>query len=164
MPRLQNAKFPRRIRKHFLRKEKQILKLFKNYFPILEIPLNLIGNCQKRKSNLLFDWLLAWSYKIPNLTRKCKIIFSHKMKQSLRLPENVLLIFNLLGIYKNLNRLGLVNQHWYKAQKCEISSTNTNPFLSGSEANLETLKKVFLHIGVSYKFLLKSAKSVILTF
>ena len=57
-----------------------------------------------------------------------------------------------------------MTEYWYKAQKCEISSMNTNPFLWGSEANLETFKKVSLPIGVSYKFVLKSVKSVILIF
>ena len=57
-----------------------------------------------------------------------------------------------------------MTENWYKAQKCEISSTNTNLFLWGSEENLETLKKVFLPIGVSYKFVLKLFKSVIQTF
>ena len=57
-----------------------------------------------------------------------------------------------------------MTEYWYKAQKCEISSMNTNPFIWGSEANLETFKKVSLPIGVSYKFVLKSVKSVILIF
>ena len=42
-----SAKFAQQIEKHFVRKERQILKLSKNYFAILELPLNLIWSLSK---------------------------------------------------------------------------------------------------------------------
>ena len=47
-----------------------------------------------------------------------------------------------------------------KAFKCQICLTNTKLFSWESEANLETLQKVSLYIWVSYKFVLKSVKSL----
>ena len=44
--------------------------------------------------------------------------------------------------------------------KCQIWLTNTKPFFWKSEANVETLQKPSFYIGVSYKLVLKSEKSL----
>ena len=51
-------------------------------------------------------------------------------------------------------------EYWLKVLKCQIWLTNTKPFFWESQANLESLQKVSLYIWVSYKFALKSGKSL----
>ena len=53
-----------------------------------------------------------------------------------------------------------MNEYWWKAEKCIIWLTSTKPFFREKEANLETFQKIFLHIGVSYKFVSNSSKSI----
>ena len=61
---------------------------------------------------------------------------------------------------KNLNRILWATEYWFKALKCQIRLTNTKPFFSESEANVETLQKPSLYIWVSSNFVLKSEKSI----
>ena len=61
---------------------------------------------------------------------------------------------------KILNRISWATESWFKALKCQIWLTNTKPFFWKSEANVETLQKPSFYIGVSYKFVLKSEKSL----
>ena len=51
-------------------------------------------------------------------------------------------------------------EYWFKAWECQIWLTNTKPFFLESETNLGTLQKVSPYTGVSYRFLLKSAKGL----
>ena len=59
---------------------------------------------------------------------------------------------------KTLNRIFWAMKYWFKAWECQIWLTNTKPFFWESEAKLQTLQRLFLYIGVSYKFVLKSVK------
>ena len=61
---------------------------------------------------------------------------------------------------KSLNRSFWATEYWLKALKFQIWLTNTKPFFRESQAYLETLQKRFSYIWVSYKFLLKSVKSL----
>ena len=51
-------------------------------------------------------------------------------------------------------------EYWLKALECQIWLTNTKPFFWESEARLKTLQKLFFCIGGSYKFFLRSVKSL----
>ena len=53
-----------------------------------------------------------------------------------------------------------VIEYLYKAKKYQTLSTAAKPFLWKSEVNLETFQQPSPYIGVSYKFILKSAKSL----
>ena len=61
---------------------------------------------------------------------------------------------------KSLNRILWTTEYWFKALKCKIWLTTTQPYFSKSKANVETLQKRSPYIGVSYKFVLKSVKSL----
>ena len=60
----------------------------------------------------------------------------------------------------SLNLIFLATEYWFKALKCQIWLTNTKPFFWESEAKVETLPKHSSYIWVSYKFVLKSVKSL----
>ena len=60
----------------------------------------------------------------------------------------------------SLNQIFLATEYWFKALKRQIWLTNTKPFFLESKANVQTLQKLSLYIWVSYKFLLKSVKSL----
>ena len=66
----------------------------------------------------------------------------------------------VLRSVKILNRIFWAMEYWFKALECQIWLTNKKPFFWWSQANLETLQKLFSCIGVSYKFVLKSVKSL----
>ena len=61
---------------------------------------------------------------------------------------------------KSLTRILWAMEKLFKALKCQIWLTNAKPFFWESEANLETLHKLSPYIWVSYKFVLKSVKSL----
>ena len=85
--------------------------------------------------------------------------------QSLKVSKNVSLYIAVsyklvLKSVKSLTRIFSVIEYWFKALECQICSTNTNLSFWESKINLGTLEKLFPYIGVSYKFVLKSAKSL----
>ena len=59
-----------------------------------------------------------------------------------------------------LNQIFLVIDILNKVQKCKICMTNTKPFFLENETNLETSRKLSPYIAASYKFVLKSFKSL----
>ena len=61
---------------------------------------------------------------------------------------------------KSLNRILWATEYWFKALKCQIWLTNTKLFFWESKSNLKTLQNPCLYIWVSYKFVLKSEKSL----
>ena len=67
--------------------------------------------------------------------------------------------FSLKSI-KSLNQIFWVMEYWFKALECQICSTNTKSFFWERETNLGTLQKHFPYIGVTYKFDLKSVKTL----
>ena len=61
---------------------------------------------------------------------------------------------------KSLNWILWATEYWFKALKCQMWLINTKPLFWKSHANVETLQKLSPYILVSYKFVLKSAKSL----
>ena len=85
--------------------------------------------------------------------------------QSLKVSKNVSLYIAVsyklvLKSVKSLTRIFSVIEYWFNALECQICSTNTNLSFWESKINLGTLEKLFPYIGVSYKFVLKSVKSL----
>ena len=66
----------------------------------------------------------------------------------------------VLKSVNSLNQIFWATEYWFKALKCQIWLTNTKPFFWESEAKVETLPKPSPYIWVSYKFVLKSVKSL----
>ena len=60
---------------------------------------------------------------------------------------------------KTLNRIFWAMEYWFKALEFQIWSMNTKPFFKESEAKLETLQKLSLYFGISYKFALNLSKA-----
>ena len=79
----------------------------------------------------------------------------HKLSPYIRVFYKLVLKFG-----KNLNQMFWAMEYWFKALKCQIWLTNTKPFFCENEANLETVHKLSRSIWVSYKFVLKSVKSL----
>ena len=61
---------------------------------------------------------------------------------------------------KSLNQIFWIIDYWFKALERQICSTNAKPFFWDSETNLWTVQKLSPNLGVSYKFVLKSVKSL----
>ena len=85
--------------------------------------------------------------------------------QSLKVSKNISLYIAVsyklvLKSVKSLTRIFSVIEYWFNALECQICSTNTNLSFWESKINLGTLEKLFPYIGVSYKFVLKSVKSL----
>ena len=66
----------------------------------------------------------------------------------------------ILKSAKSLNGIFWVIQCWFKALECQNWLTNTILIFWETVANLITLQKLSPYIGVSYKFVLKSVKSL----
>ena len=62
----------------------------------------------------------------------------------------------LLKSAQILNRISRATEYWFKALKCQIWLMNTKSFFWESEANVETLQKLYPYIWVPFKFVLKS--------
>ena len=101
---------------------------------------------------------------------KCQIWLTNTKPFFWESDANVETLQNLLCIWvsykfvlksvKSLNRILWATEYWFKSLKCQIWLTNTKPFFWESEANVETLQKPSPYIWVSYKFVLKSVKSL----
>lgn len=75
-------------------------------------------------------------------------------------PNFVISYVFVLKTVKGLNRIFCVTEYWYKAWKCQICSSNAKPFFWESEADLKTFQKLSFHIGISYKLIPESVKSL----
>ena len=98
---------------------------------------------------------LAEEYKLFFWKSEANIETFQKLLSHIGVPYKL-----VLGSIKSLNRIFWVIEYWYKAQKCKIWSTNAKLFFWKSEANLEASQKICSQFVVSYKFLLKSVKSL----
>ena len=73
--RLYNAKFGRRMWNHFSGKARQILRLSKNFLPILEFPINLFWIPSKTEMESP-EWLnIGSAFLMLNLVEEYKTIF-----------------------------------------------------------------------------------------
>ena len=61
---------------------------------------------------------------------------------------------------KSLNQIFRAIEYCYKTLQCQIWLTNTNLFSRGNKSKLETHKNQSPYIGVSFKFLSKSVKTL----
>ena len=91
--------------------------------------------------------------------------FFWKSETSLETFQNLFLYIGVSSefVLKSVTgqkRIFWVIEHWFKALECQVCSTNTKPFFWESEANLKTLWKLSPYIGVSYRFNLKSVKTL----
>ena len=66
----------------------------------------------------------------------------------------------LLKSVKSVNEIFLAIKYCFKTLEWQICSTNTISFSWENEAKLKTLKKLFQYIGCSFKFVLKTIKSL----
>ena len=101
------------------------------------------------------------SCKNEKLSNICFLIFKVKLKDLLMLLES--LFSNKISVINDNHvaiaiflAIVIVIAYWCKAQKCIIWSTNTKSFFWKRGKTL----KIFPRIGVSYKFVLNSSKSV----
>ena len=165
--RIKYTKFDQQIQNHFSGKVKQIFQLPENFFRILEFPIYFFWICQKCKSNLLSHGTLFHGLKVRNLVNEYKIIFLWKRGESWNFYKHVFSMWAspinfFIKTAKSLNWNNWAIECRYKAQKCQISLTNTMWYsFWESEANLETFGKHVLITGVSYKFVLNFVKSLI---
>ena len=87
----------------------------------------------------------------------CAVNLSHdKKKSSWKYDYDKFVLKSV----KSLNRILWARKYWFKALKCQIWLTNTKPFFWESEANVKILQNCGPYIWVSYKFVLKSVKSL----
>ena len=66
----------------------------------------------------------------------------------------------VLKSVKGLNQNFWVIEYWFKTLECQFWSTNRKLFFWESKTKLETLQKLFPYIEVSFKFALKSVKTL----
>ena len=108
--------------------------------------------------------ILVQDLKMPNLVAESKPFFweSKPNVENLQKPSpNISVSYELvLKSVKSLNRILWATGYWFKALDCQIWLSNTKSFFRESEADVETLQKRSLCIGVFYKFALKSLKSL----
>ena len=96
---------------------------------------------------------------MPNLVDEYKTIFLGKRGKSWNFQKPSAYKFVLKPV-KILNRILWATEYRFKALKCHFWLTNTKPVFWESETNVQTLQKRSPYIGVSYKFILKSVKSL----
>ena len=114
-----NAIFARRIQKYCLRKARQILKISKTYFPILELPLNLIWSLSKAKIKSSDGLIICMKLWNPKFDQEKQNRFSQKTRQSLTLLKNVLSILELnIGTkLKNVKFHWRIQNHFFEAAR-----------------------------------------------
>ena len=161
--RLSNAKFGQQIQNHFSGKLRQSFKLPKNFLPILAFPLNLKSVTGQKR----IFWVIEHCFK----ALECPICSTNTKPFFWESEANLKTLWKLspyIGVSyrfawkspKSLNRTFWSMEYWFKALECQIWLMNTKPFFWKSETNLETLQNLFLHIGVSSEFVLKSVKGL----
>ena len=95
-------------------------------------------------------------FKMLNLVYRYKKYFCEARK-ILKLSKTFFLIFEIPKLKacfepsQNLNWISWVIEFYKMAPKCQMLSTNANHFLWENEAYSETLQKLFIHIGVTWK-------------
>ena len=110
----------------------------------------------------LNDWLLVQGFRMLNLGDEEKPFF-WKCETKLQTLQNLSRYIGVcykfvLKSGKILNRISWPMEYCFKTWECRIWSTNTKPFFWEREAKMKTLQNLFLYIGVSYEFVLKSLK------
>ena len=109
---------------------------------------------QKTKSNLLRDWIFGQSFRMPNLMNDYKIIFLGKRKKRLNSSRAFSLYWSFLWMWFEVC---LKPKSKYLRK---IWSMNTKSYSWENEAKLQTVQKLCPHIGILYKFVLKSLESL----
>ena len=102
---------------------------------------------------------------MPSFVQEYKIIFSGKRRFTFKLSNNLISKLEfpvnwLLKSVKSLNEIFCAIEYYLKTLECQIWSTNAISFSWENEAKLKTLKKLSPYIGVSFKFVLKTIKSL----
>ena len=107
-------------------------------------------------------WFKALAYKIWSTNTKPFSWESEKNLETLhKLSAYIGVSYKfVLKSVKGLNRISRVIEYWFKALECRIWLTSTKPFFWVSEGKLKNLQKLSPYLGVSYKFALKSVKSL----
>ena len=120
---------------------------------------------QEPKYNLLTNWILIQGSKMQKPGQRTQNHFpvkaSQNLKFSIKIYRHIRLSYKfVLKLLKSLSWMFWVIEYLYKAKKYQTLSTAAKPFFWKSEVNLETFQQPSPYIGVSYKFILKSAKSL----
>ena len=121
--------------------------------------------CQKPNSNLLLHGILVQGFRMPSFVQEYKIIFPGKSRFTFKLSNNLISKLEfpvnwLLKSVKSLNEIFLAIEYYLKTLECQIWSTNAISFSWENETKLKTLKNLSPYIGVSFKFVLKTIKSL----
>ena len=102
-------------------------------------------------------------WKMHKLVNEYKIISMEQGEKLWNFPKGFYSYQNFLRLcFEVCQQLWIfwVIECLYQVHKCKVWSTNTKPFLREVETNLETSQKTFSQFGHSYKFILKSLKSL----
>ena len=134
-------------------------------FPYISVFYKFVLKSVKSVNRLLWAteyWFKASKYQVWFMNTKpflCEI--EANIETFWKLFRYIWVFYKfVLKSVKILNRIVWATESWFKTLKYKIWFTNTKPFFSESEANVQTLRKPIPYISVSYRFVLKSVKSV----
>ena len=140
------------------------MKLFKNFFVILELPINLFWSVSKaeiersgpcnigsRLGNAIFGWRIQNHFFWKNRRNLGTL---PKFSPYTGVSYNV-----VLKCVKGRNRIFGAIEYWCKTLECQIWSTIRKLFSWESETKLQILQKRSLYVGVSYKLFWSLSKA-----
>ena len=141
------------------------VETLQKYFSYIGVSYKFVLKSVKRRNRILWSteyWFKALKCQIW-LTNTKLIFWERKANvETLQKPSlyNGVSYKFVLKSEESLNRIFWATEYSFKSLKCKIWLTNTKPFFLESETNVETLQKPSPYIWVSYKFVLKSEKSL----
>ena len=125
---MKNAKLDWWIQNYFSGKAIQTLKLFQNFLSLLELPINLFSSHSKAQIEPS-EWSnIEIRLKIAKFGQRIQNCFARKERQVLKHSRKFLPILELpINFFSQSNEWLHLLSCWtlYKANKCQISSTNT---------------------------------------
>ena len=118
--------------------------------------------CQKPKSNLLCNWMLIKNSKMQNLFDEYKIVFLEKWGKCWNFPKNfsIYCSFPKICFEVRKKRKSKLLSHGLLIKAFILPNLVNKYKTIFPGENLRTFQKLCRYIGVSYKLVLKSAKSL----
>ena len=151
--------------KPFLRESEANVETFQKRSPSIWVYYKFVSKSVKRLNRISWateSWFKALKCKIWLTNTKSLFWEGETNAETLQKPSPYIWVSYkfVLKPVESRNWILEATEYWFKALKCQIWLTNTKPFFWESEANVETLQKPSPYIWVSYKFVLKSVKSL----
>lgn len=162
--RLYNAKCGGWIQNYFSRRARQTLEHLESFLPVLEFPIDVcwslseasIKSCERYEIDSRL-WNAKFRERIQNYFWEREANLGTLQKLFTYIGVSYQFVLKSL---KTLIWIFLAMEYCFKALECQLSLMNAKSFFWENVANRKTLQNLSSYVGISYKFFLKSVKSL----